>query len=68
MRHRKNVNRRDIMAELGEISLWDSKAELDVFRCLQKVINVEEFYVFHICQFQKCFRNLESMKNLKILI
>lgn len=56
------------MAELGEISLWDSKAELDVFRCLQKVINVEEFYVFHICQFQKCFRNLESMKNLKILI
>lgn len=55
------------MAEQGDdISLWDSKAELEVFQCLQKVINVEGFYVFPhmpVSEVFQEFRKYEDFKN-----
>lgn len=53
------------MADLGEISLWDSKAELDVFRCLQKVINVEGFYVFPHMPVSEVFQEFRKYENFK---
>lgn len=54
------------MAELGDdISLWDSKAELEVFQCLQKVINTEEFYVFPHMPISEVFQEFRKYQNFK---
>ena len=54
------------MAELGDdISLWDSKAELEVFQCLQKVINVEGFYVFPHMPVSEVFQEFRKYEDFK---
>lgn len=66
MRCRIKVNRRDIMADLGnDISLWDSKAELEVFQCLQRIINTKEFYIFPHMPIPEVFQEFRKYENFK---
>lgn len=49
----------------NDISLWDSKAELEVFRCLQGVINTKEFYIFPHMPISEVFQEFRKYENFK---